>query len=192
MARNKAFDPEERLEKARDLFWEKGYHATSMQDLVEAMQLNRASIYDTYGDKHALFLQCLGNYATDKQEEYKVAAAGATSSIDAVEAIIRKALERTLQEGKACMAVKSSFELAETDKEVNNILKNDGARLNDILEVLLKKAQSAGEISKDRDVNMLASYIIANFSGLWQTYIISKNKKLVIQMAEFLIQVIRQ
>jgi TetR/AcrR family transcriptional repressor of nem operon len=192
MARNKAFDPEERLQKARDLFWEKGYHATSMQDLVEAMQLNRASIYDTYGDKHALFLQCLGSYAKQKQEEYKAAAAGAASPIDAVEAIIRKALERTLQEGKACMVVKSSFELAAADREVNNVLQNDGARLTDILEVLLKKAQSAGEISKQRDVNMLANYIIANFSGLWQTYIISQNKKLVTQMAEFLVEVVRQ
>lgn len=192
MARNKAFDPEERLQKARDLFWEKGYHATSMQDLVEAMQLNRASIYDTYGDKHGLFLQCLGSYAKHKQEEYKAAAAGAASPIDAVEAIIRKALERTLQEGKACMVVKSSFELAAADKEVNNVLQNDGARLTDILEVLLKKAQSAGEISKQRDVNMLANYIIANFSGLWQTYIISQNKKLVTQMAEFLVEVVRQ
>lgn len=192
MARNKAFDPEEKLQKARDLFWEKGYHATSMQDLVEAMQLNRASIYDTYGDKHALFLQCLGSYAKHKQEEYKAAAAGAASPIDAVEAIIRKALERTLQEGKACMVVKSSFELAAADKEVNNVLQNDGARLTDILEVLLKKAQSAGEISKQRDVNMLANYIIANFSGLWQTYIISQNKKLVTQMVEFLVEVVRQ
>jgi TetR/AcrR family transcriptional repressor of nem operon len=58
--------------------------------------------------------------------------------------------------------------------------------------VLLKKAQSAGEISKQRDVNMLANYIIANFSGLWQTYIISQNKKLVTQMAEFLVEVVRQ
>jgi len=192
MARNKAFDPEERLEKARDLFWEKGYHATSMQDLVEAMQLNRASIYDTYGDKHALYLQCLANYATDKQEDYKRSAAGAASPIQAVECIIRRALERTIEDGKACMVVKSSFELAEGDKEVRELLKKDGVRLTKVLEELLRKAQAAGEITKERNPVMLSNYIVAAFSGLWQTNTISGNRKMVQQMTEFLIEVVKQ
>ncbi len=76
MARKKEFDPEERMEKARDLFWEKGYNATSMEDLVQTMGLNRGSIYDTYGDKHSLYLQCLGNYAAEKLKEHKEAAFG--------------------------------------------------------------------------------------------------------------------
>jgi len=192
MARNKAFDPEERLEKARDLFWEKGYHATSMQDLVEAMQLNRASIYDTYGDKHALYLQCLANYATDKQEDYKRSAAGAASPVQAVECIIRRALERTIEDGKACMVVKSSFELAEGDKEVRELLKKDGVKLTKVMEELLRKAQAAGEITKERDPVMLANYIVATFSGLWQTNIISGNRKMVERMADFLIEVVKQ
>lgn len=192
MARNKAFDPEERLEKARDLFWEKGYHATSMQDLVEAMQLNRASIYDTYGDKHGLYLQCLANYATDKQEDYKRSAAKVQSPIQAVESIIRRALERTIEDGKACMVVKSSFELAETDKEVRELLKKDGARLTKVLEELLVKAKEAGEIRQDRDPSLLANYILATFSGLWQTSILSNNKKLVHQMTDLLIEVVKQ
>ena len=192
MARNKAFDPEERLEKARDLFWEKGYHATSMQDLVEAMQLNRASIYDTYGDKHGLYLQCLANYATDKQEDYKRSASKVQSPIQAVECIIRRALERTIEDGKACMVVKSSFELAESDKEVRELLKKDGARLVKVLEELLVKAKEAGEIRQDRDSSLLANYIVATFSGLWQTSIISNNRKLVNEMTDFLIEVVKQ
>ncbi len=192
MARNKAFDPEERLEKARDLFWEKGYHATSMQDLVEAMQLNRASIYDTYGDKHALYLQCLANYAADKLEDYKRTAVGVESPIQAVECVIRRAMERTLEEGKACMVTKSSFELGEADKEVHVFLKQDGAKLVKVFTELLKKAQAAGEIRRDRDPLMLANFIVSNFSGLWQTNIVSSNKKLVRQMADFLIEVVKQ
>ncbi len=164
------------MEKARDLFWEKGYHATSMQDLVEAMQLNRASIYDTYGDKHALYLQCLANYATDKQDDYKRSAVGAESPIQAVECIIRRAFERTMEDGKACMVVKS-FELAEGDKEVRELLKKDGVRLAKVLEELLRKAQAAGEITKERDPVMPANYILATFGGLWQTNIISGNRK---------------
>jgi TetR/AcrR family transcriptional repressor of nem operon len=46
------------------LFWEKGYEATSVQDLVEGMGINRFSLYDTFGSKHDLFLKALDRYRT--------------------------------------------------------------------------------------------------------------------------------
>jgi TetR/AcrR family transcriptional repressor of nem operon len=62
MARYKNFDKQETLEKAMDIFWQKGYHATSVQDLIDGLCINRASMYDTYGDKHQLFLDTLIEY----------------------------------------------------------------------------------------------------------------------------------
>jgi TetR/AcrR family transcriptional repressor of nem operon len=192
MARNKAFDPEERLEKARDLFWEKGYHATSMQDLVDTMQLNRGSIYDTYGDKHALFLQCLNNYAAEKLAEYKKAATKARSPMQAVEKIIRKAVTRALEDGKSCMVVKSCFELAETDQSVCKILRGEGETLTSVFEDLLIQAMEAGEISADKDPHLLAHFIVANFAGFWQTNISCSQPGLVNKMADYLIEAVKK
>lgn len=62
MARTKAFNPEEKLTIAMMLFWEKGYDGTSMQDLVSTMEVNRFSIYNTFGDKEALFFKALQHY----------------------------------------------------------------------------------------------------------------------------------
>src|ERR1051326_3516607 len=62
MARHKEFDREEALQKAMEVFWERGYEATSIQDLVEQMGINRQSLYDTFGDKHALYLAALDHY----------------------------------------------------------------------------------------------------------------------------------
>ena len=59
MARNKEFDRDEALHKAMEVFWSRGYEAASIQDLVQHMGINRQSIYDTFGDKHALYLQAL-------------------------------------------------------------------------------------------------------------------------------------
>ncbi len=192
MARNKEFDPEERLEKARDLFWEKGYHATSMQDLVEAMELNRGSIYDTYGDKHALFMQCLSHYSREKLKDYKQAAAGTRSPMKAVENIIRRAVSRTLEEGKTCMVVKSSFELAAADKDVHAALKQQTAELVGVIEALLIKAQEAGELPAGRDAGLVANFVVSSFSGLWQTQLITGNNKLVNQLADYLVLMIRK
>ena len=52
---DKQFDQDEVLNKALEVFWAKGFEATSMQDLVNNMGINRASMYQTYGIKHALF-----------------------------------------------------------------------------------------------------------------------------------------
>lgn len=62
MPRQKEFDPERVLEKAMGVFWEKGYHATSVRDLVERMGINRFSMYDTFGGKRQLFLAALDRY----------------------------------------------------------------------------------------------------------------------------------
>ena len=62
MARHKEFDRDEALQKAMEVFWARGYEAASMQNLVEHMGINRQSLYDTFGDKHSLYLQALDRY----------------------------------------------------------------------------------------------------------------------------------
>src|SRR6267378_420333 len=62
MARHKEFDRDETLQKAMEVFWSRGYEAASIQDLVTHMGINRQSLYDTFGDKHALYLLALDRY----------------------------------------------------------------------------------------------------------------------------------
>jgi len=61
MARTKDFDEDKVLQKAMNLFWHKGYNGTSMQDLVDGLGISRSSMYDTFGDKHTLFIRALEN-----------------------------------------------------------------------------------------------------------------------------------
>ena len=62
MPRPKEFNPDDAVEKAMQVFLHKGYEATSMEDLLEAMDLNRGSLYDTFGDKRQLFLKVIDRY----------------------------------------------------------------------------------------------------------------------------------
>jgi TetR/AcrR family transcriptional repressor of nem operon len=70
MARPKAFHRDEALDRALAVFWRKGYEATSVADLVKALGVNRASLYTTFRDKHALFLA-----AFDRYDEREIGAA---------------------------------------------------------------------------------------------------------------------
>ena len=184
MARNKEFDPTEKLEKARDLFWEKGYHATSMQDLVSQMKVNRGSMYDTYGDKHQLFIESLQNYAKETYSEYKQAAKGEKSPFKAIELIVEKAIQRSFEEEKVCMIVKSSFEMAPLDNDVKEILKQLSNALISIFEDLIEKAKQSGEISTDKNARQSAQFIVGSFAGLWQMQALYNDRTMVEQMAK--------
>src|SRR2546421_11571470 len=61
-ARHKEFDRDETLQKAMEVFWSRGYEAASIEDLVKHMGINRQSLYDTFGDKHRLYLLALDRY----------------------------------------------------------------------------------------------------------------------------------
>lgn len=192
MARTKAFEPIEKLERAKDIFWQKGYQATTMQDLVDTMGLNRGSIYDTYGDKHSLFLMCLKSYSDGMLNDYLQATDAAKSPVKAIEKIIKRAAARTIEEGKTCMGVKSAFELASDDEEVHAILKENTGSVVNVLKDLIRKAQKADEINAKRDPAVLANFIVSNFTGFWQLFLVYGDPEMLKQQADFLIRSIKK
>jgi TetR/AcrR family transcriptional regulator, transcriptional repressor for nem operon len=188
MGRHKEFDQKQGLQTARNLFWNKGYHATSMNDLVSEMKVCRSSLYETYGDKHQLFLKSLNDYALDTHNEYQKAAAGISSPIDAIKAIIQKAIDRSFEKEKVCMSVKSSFELSPADPIVQKTLQTQVNNLAAIFEKLISSAQQKNEISATKNANQLAYFIVASFAGFWQMQTLFNNKQMVLNMAEILME----
>lgn len=175
MARYREFDPAERLEKAKLLFWEKGYTDTSMRDLVKAMKLNPGSIYEAYGDKYSLFVQCLTKYADEKLQAYRMIARQAPSAVVALEHIIREGAAALLREGKSCMVVKSSFEFGTSDKKIHAILSGQANDIVALFEELIVAAQGDATIPPDRQPAEMARFIYSSFNGIWQYYMLFKD-----------------
>jgi TetR/AcrR family transcriptional repressor of nem operon len=190
MARNKAFDPQERLEKAQDLFIEKGYSATSMQDLVDGMQLNRASIYDTYGDKHALFQQCLKNYAKDQMQGFKQCCKE-TSPLAAVEHIMRSTLDKCQKGKTSCLMVKTSFEMASMDEGIKEMVQQEAKQRIAVLQDLLEKAKELKEIPADKDPATLAQFLYASFSSLWMMDVLFNDKRMLDKLVDHILNSVR-
>jgi TetR/AcrR family transcriptional repressor of nem operon len=191
MARSKEFEPEERLERARELFQEKGYNATSMQDLVDAMGLNRGSIYDTYGDKHTLFLKCLDSYNNTNRQMCTEALDKSKSPLKTIEQIIRRSLQEQMDNGKPCLAARSAYELGDVDAEVLHAVRENNVNFAAMFECLLGKAQEAGELPKDKDVAVLSKFIVSSFNGFWQTFMLYNNKSLVYRLIDQLMEMIK-
>jgi len=189
MARDKEFIPEEKIAKALDVFWEKGYNATSMQDLVDAMQINRSSLYNSFGDKHNLFLECLRTYGYLAAKDYEsVLTLKELSPLETLEKIIDVYVAGIIYDCKCCMGMKSSFELAGDDDEVRRIIKQASDRTIGIFTDLLRRAQEQGELKDGRDPAVLAHIIFNGFCGWKQSFIQFKDPALIKQMAAYTMQ----
>lgn len=187
MARSVEFIPQEKVEKALHVFWQKGYHATSMQDLVDAMQINRSSLYNSFQDKHSLFLQCLRSYAELSRIGYEaVARQQGLSALQVLDLLIDHIAEMTVQRENACMSVRSCFEMAGHDPEVQRILRAANTRIVTLLQNLLTAAEQAGDLRLQDGPEVVASYLSSCFCGWWHSYLLSQDSALIKKMAGLL------
>lgn len=190
MSRQKEFDYDEKLIAARDLFWKKGYNATSMNDLVDTLKINRSSLYLTYGNKHDFFIKCLNSYNKLKGKEYRDAAGSNEDPLTAVKNMVLSVLDVILNDDKTCLVVNSTFELARIDKEVKRILHQQTVWNLEIMEGLLHKAKENGTLPIDKDPKAWAHFIMMNLTSIWYTQALFSDHKLTKQMADILLETI--
>lgn len=118
MPRPRSFDRDDALEAALGLFWAKGYEATSLADLTRAMGLSKSSLYDTFGDKHTLFLAAFDRYA-DTRLGPALAMLEDTSRPARIrlEAFLRRFITIKVRDGdrRGCMIGNTAVELAPHD-----------------------------------------------------------------------------
>jgi TetR/AcrR family transcriptional repressor of nem operon len=168
MARTKDFDESEVLKKAIRLFWDKGYNGTSMQDLVEGLGISRSSLYDTFGDKHQLYLRALEIY----RESYGSQVCTSTSEAASARAGIRQLLETVVdnllndQQRKGCFMVNAGIEMASHDEKVNEMICHTEQQLEQAFFNVIRQGQKKKEIAKDKDAQALARFLNNTVKGM--------------------------
>lgn len=190
MARCVEFDEKEKIEKAMNVFWEKGYNATSMQDLVDAMQINRSSLYNTFEDKHKLFLKCLSTYFDHVLLELKEKVAQEQSAKQALIQLIRDKVSWLVDCEKGCLGMKTIFEIGSEDSEVRKQIQKYNEMYLVFISEVVQKAIDAKELDETSDAYLIAEYIVTSFTGWKQSYILERNPIRIKKMSEFLIKTI--
>jgi TetR/AcrR family transcriptional regulator, transcriptional repressor for nem operon len=188
MARSVEFNECEIIDKAMNVFWEKGYHATSMQDLVDAMQINRSSLYNTIGDKHCLFIKCVTSYAELGLKETREKVAKEKSALQALINIIRDKAAWVVDSDKGCLGIKTIFEMAPEDVEVRNVLMKNGELYLELMTGIIQKAIDDKELDDSEDASLLAEYIMTTFTGWKQSFILNQDPIKIKKMSEYLIK----
>lgn len=148
------------------VFWRHGYSGTSLADLVEATGLGRQSLYNTFGDKNALFTAVLQHYQTrfaDSARDLAEPTAGLKELKRFMLGVI--AQQRTHQCG-ACMIVKTAFDFQLRDEAIQAVVSRAAQGTRKVFADLVRRAQARGEVDPERDPTTLANYLFSTFNGL--------------------------
>lgn len=168
MARHKDFDPDLALDKAMRLFWRQGYHATSIQDLVEATGINRASLYATFGGKEALFLAAVERYLAEINRVRIAKLQGNPSPRAAIQGYFDDLVEFAIGDGRrlGCMLTNSAVEFGERGDRIGQRVYGLFDEVEDALTKLIERGQAVGEIDPGRDPRAAARFLLTMINGM--------------------------
>jgi len=186
MARPKEFDPEKALRKAVRLFSQKGFAATSTDDLMRDMDLGRQSMYDTFGDKRALFLRALETYVTESVHAISVELERHGSVLSAVRnALVTFAERADLSSADGCMGLNAISEFGQRDADVTRIIRNAARAQRRTLMGVLVRAKAQGELGSDADLDSMADFFESTLAGIRMAAKAGKSRQALRKIAAF-------
>jgi len=168
MARQKTYNPTDVIERALPVFWQKGYAATSVGDLVEATGVQRYGLYDSFVDKHTLFLQVLDHYQESVImvlfKDLNTEGASWSSIQTFFSHLLALAAEPDGRYG--CLMCNSATELAAHDVAVAQRFGDYENRLTAIFTKAIQRGQEMGELGPSLDAKQAANFLIGVVIGV--------------------------
>lgn len=170
MGRNFGFNREETLNKAMQVFWQKGYKATSMKDLIEEMGIQPGSIYNTFGDKRSLFIEAIRHYGRVVTSNALKRLESEVSPIENLKEFFNEIITRPMdKKSKGCLIVNTVVELAPHDEQTAGIAREIMKKIESAFYTCLKNAQTQGEIPGNKDIKALSRYFASSTHGILVT-----------------------
>ena len=168
MARTATFNREEILHKVMRAFWERGYEATGMAEILRITGLNPGSIYAAFGSKQGLFLAALDLYGDFSQAAVERQLAAHSHPLEAIRALFRD-LAATVAgpAGKrSCFLVNSALEIGRHDKAARKLIQAHFQSIEELLRTVLIRAREEGYLAPDKDPHALAATLMVMLWGL--------------------------
>ncbi len=166
--RPREFDIEDAVSGAMHVFWTRGYHATSLTDLLEGTGLSRGSLYKAFGDKKSLFLKALQYYADAGLEELGNTLAAPGSAKAAIRAALT--IYVPLSAGRAgrrgCMVMATAAEMLPHDPEIAARVQDTFRRIQALLAGAVRRGQGVGEIPAHQDAHDMARFLVCQIEGM--------------------------
>lgn len=166
--RPRSFDRQAALERAMDVFWERGYQAASMSDLTDAMGINSPSLYAAFGSKEALYREAVEHFAATESDDILAPLQNAPTAREAIEGYLKASAATFTRPGRppGCMVVLSAVNAVGVGEETGRILREMRAGSVVMIEERLERAVAEGELPAAVDRHALASYYVTVQQGM--------------------------
>lgn len=167
MPRTREFDEDEVIERATRVFWDLGYDGTTVPDLLQATGLSRSSLYETFGDKRALFLRTVHAYVREAQTRRHDSFSGGTSFREGLGAYLRSRLDARRQgRPPGCYLTSISGSLKTADEELRGVVQAVNRDAEREIRSAFEQALAAGAVSRRLDAAAWARLFLVLFWGL--------------------------
>lgn len=168
MGRVREFDEEKVLDSAMQLFWEKGYEATSLSDLTSRMGIQRPSIYSAFGDKKELFETTLRKYTMSHASEARSKLQNQPSVREAFRAFFENLVdeEYSVSRSRGCFCINTMVELAPHDEKFEILTREHQMYLAVIFQETIERGIQSGELASRTDAKALSQALIVSLIGL--------------------------
>lgn len=169
MARPREFEPQEALQTAIEVFWEKGYFDASVDEVVKRSGVAKYGIYGTFGTKRELFILALRQYGKDRRHDIQRAIHEPNASLPQIREFFTNAPKRVTNrdnDRRGCLLCNTGVELGANDAEVRAIVNEFFDELAGVLEGCLERAVQNKELGADADVGRTAKFLATEFRVL--------------------------
>ncbi len=167
MPRTKEYNREQVLQKAMNVFWEKGYEGTSIQDLVDATGLNRFGIYEAFKNKECLFLEVLNKYEEERTAKILAPLTEGPGGLSSIKAFFAQLIEGAMHQSvPGCLMINTAIDLPSRNKSAKTKVKKIINRIEDAIYKSLSKARRCGEIKRKSNIKALTQYLLDVFLGM--------------------------
>ncbi|MBQ4819503.1 TetR/AcrR family transcriptional regulator [Aquimarina sp. MMG016] len=179
MPKVETFDRKQVLQNATEVFHKKGYNGTSMQDLVDATNLNRSSIYNSFGSKLSMFMEVLSYYQSSGKAEMGKELAHSHNALDTMKLIFEMYLNDILddKDRKGCLIVNCKSEMANQEPLIKSFMEQNQEQSIAMLEDVVHNGQMEKIFNEDQTANQYALYLYSSIQGLRMTGILNNNEE---------------
>lgn len=167
MARPREFNEASVLDAAVMCFWNRGFDATSIKDLVERTGITAASLYNAFGDKRALYERALSHYVEVSVAD-RIARCEMLAPREAIAAFFEEVVRRSLgdDDRKGCMLVNAALQVAPHDPEFRAMVGEVLMKIETFFLTRVQMGQAAGTITKSQPAETFARHLLGVLMGL--------------------------
>jgi TetR/AcrR family transcriptional repressor of nem operon len=166
--RNRAFDENKALESAADVFWMKGYEAASTEELLHAMDLNKGSMYNAFGNKRELFVKVMHWFAERFNQNANAVFQKHANPVAAIHEIFYNVAHTNdpLTRAKGCFYGNILSEMSGVDEELEKIAQQKLSDTEALFYKEIKKGIQEGYITATLNPKATAKYLVNLWNGL--------------------------